>query len=233
MTVVLGLALAAALTAAPALQLPGQFHGDETVARDGERWLALVADDASVRLRTVRVRVKPTHDVVLDADDGPATGRIVESVAGAGGATLAYVRGPNLREGAVPRAIATALPATDGLPASRLRLGDRDYTLATRCTPATGIGGPYRCTIELAQGDRRQVLAEVAGTREQDGRMMLGDEASPALLFAGDLDGDGALDLLYDVTDHYNVTAPTLFLSGAAGAGELVHAVAEQRTTGC
>jgi hypothetical protein len=229
----LSLALVAALTAAPALQLPGQFHGDETVARDGERWLALVADDAGARLRTTRVRVKPTHDAVLDADDGPATGRIVESVAGPGGAAIAYVRGPGLREGAVARAIATELPTTDGLPASRLHLGDREYTLTTRCVPAATIADGYRCTIELAQGDRRQVLAEMAGTREQDGSLLLGDEASPSLLFAGDLDGDGALDLLYDVTDHYNVTAPTLFLSGAAGGGELVHAVAEQRTTGC
>jgi hypothetical protein len=228
----LGLALAAALTAAPALQLPGQFHGDETVARDGERWLALVADDAGARLRTVRVRVKPVRDVVLDADDGPATGRIVESV-GPGGAPIAYVRGPGLREGAVARAIATELPAENGLGASRLRLGDRDYTLATRCAPAVAAGDGDRCTIELVQGDRRQVLATMTGTRGEDGRTMLGDEASPSLLFAGDLDGDGALDLLYDVTDHYNVTAPTLFLSGAAGDGELVHAVAEQRTTGC
>ena len=39
--------------------------------------------------------------------------------------------------------------------------------------------------------------------------------------------------LLFDVTDHYNLSAPTLFLSGAAGEGELVRAVAEQRSTGC
>lgn len=228
----LGLALAAALTTAPALQLPGQFHGDETVARDGERWLALVADDGGARLRSVRVRVKPTHDAVLDADDGPATGRIVESVAGPG-ATIAYVRGSGLREGVVVRAIATELPVVNGLGTSRLRLGDRDYTLATRCTPAALIADGYRCAVELAQGDRRQTLVTMAGTREQDGHILLGDEASPGLLFAGDLDGDGALDLIYDVTDHYNVTAPTLFLSGAAAEGELVHAVAAQRTTGC
>lgn len=228
----LSLAFAAALATAPALQLPGQFHGDETVARDGERWLALVADDAGARLRTVRVRVKPTHDAVLDADDGPATGRIVESVAGPG-AVVAYVRGPGLRERAVTRATVTELPPVDRLGASRLRLGNREYTLTTRCAPAATIADGYRCTIELAQGDRRQTLATMSGTREQDGSLLLGDEASPSLLFAGDLDGDGALDLLYDVTDHYNVTAPTLFLSGAAGDGELVHAVAAQRTTGC
>lgn len=228
----LSLALAATLAAAPALQLPGQFHGDETVARDGERWLALIEDGGGARLRAVRVRVKPTHDAVLDADDGPATGRIVESVAGPG-AVVAYVRGPGLRERAVERATVTELPPVDRLGRSRLLLGDRDYTLTTRCTPAATITDGYRCTIELALGDRRQTLVEMAGTREQDGSLLLGDEASPSLLFAGDLDGDGALDLLYDVTDHYNVSAPTLFLSGAAGDGELVHAVAAQRTTGC
>ena len=51
-----------------------------------------------------------------------------------------------------------------------------------------------------------------------------GDEGDPY---------DGVLDLLYDRSDHYNVAAPTLFLSGAAAADELVHPVAEQRTTGC
>ena len=44
----------------------------------------------------------------------------------------------------------------------------------------------------------------------------LGDDASPTLLFAGDLDRDGKLDLIFDTTDHYNVRRPTLFLSSQA-----------------
>ena len=53
------------------------------------------------------------------------------------------------------------------------------------------------------------------------------------LKFAGDLDGDGKLDLLIDTTHHYNLSEPTLFLSSQAKDGELVHNVASFRTTGC
>ncbi len=225
-------ALAAAAAPSPGLQLPGLFHGDETVAGDGERWLALVDGTEGVRLQAVRVSVQPAHDPVLDDEDG-RSGRIVESASGLGGAVVAYLRGPGLRARAVTRAAIEDLPGQDGQSASVLRLGARSYRLETQCTPDPAIRDAYRCTIQLTEGDRRQTLAEMAGTREQDGSLLLGDEASPHLIFAGDLDGDGALDLLYDRSDHYNVAAPTLFLSGAAAADELVHPVAEQRTTGC
>lgn len=39
------------------------------------------------------------------------------------------------------------------------------------------------------------------------------DDCSWEVLWAGDLDGDDQIDLLIDVTDHYNVLQPTLFLS--------------------
>ncbi|MET0807665.1 MAG: hypothetical protein ABWX93_02785, partial [Pseudoxanthomonas sp.] len=63
--------------------------------------------------------------------------------------------------------------------------------------------------------------------------MSLGDDASPTLLFAGDLDRDGKLDLIFDGTDHYNVSRPTLFLSSPAGQGELLHEVARYESVGC
>ena len=59
------------------------------------------------------------------------------------------------------------------------------------------------------------------------------DDAVPLLKFAGDLDGDGKLDLLIDTTHHYNLSEPTLLLSSQAKDGELVHNVASFRTTGC
>jgi len=236
---VLGLALVAALAASgssglqlPGLQLPGVFHGDETVARDGERWLALIDGADGVRLQAVRVSVQPAQDPVLDDEDG-RTGRIVESAPGLGGAVVAYVRAKGLQPRPVTRAMVDELPGPDGTPSSRLRLGERRYRLDTRCEPDPAIRDGYRCAIRLAEGERRQTLVEMAGTRVPGAGIALGDDASPHLIFAGDLDGDGALDLLYDRSDHYNVAAPTLFLSGAAAAGELVHPVAEQRTTGC
>lgn len=225
-------ALAAAAAPSPGLQLPGLFHGDETVARDGEHWLALIDGTEGVRLQAVRVSVQPAHDPVLDDEDG-RSGRIVESASGLGGAVVAYLHGPGLQARPVIRATIEDLPGQAGQGASVLRLAARTYRLETQCTPDASIRDAYRCTIQLVEGARHQTLAEMAGTRMADAGIALGDDASPHLIFAGDLDGDGALDLLYDRSDHYNVAAPTLFLSGAAAAGELVHPVVEQRTTGC
>ena len=59
------------------------------------------------------------------------------------------------------------------------------------------------------------------------------DEAQWVLLWAGDLDGDGRLDLYMNLSTHYNVSARRLFLSSAAASGALVREVAVFQTTGC
>jgi hypothetical protein len=59
------------------------------------------------------------------------------------------------------------------------------------------------------------------------------EDGVPALVWAGDLDGDGRLDLYMDLTDHYNVTNYVLFLSSRAVTGELVKQVASRRYVGC
>ena len=49
----------------------------------------------------------------------------------------------------------------------------------------------------------------------------------------GDLDRDGNLDLLYNLTHHYNVSKLTLFLSSAAKSNEIFRKVGEFVITGC
>jgi hypothetical protein len=53
------------------------------------------------------------------------------------------------------------------------------------------------------------------------------------ILWAGDLDRDGRLDLLLDVHDHYNVSEPTLFLSSKAKKDEMVKRFISYRRAGC
>ncbi len=60
-----------------------------------------------------------------------------------------------------------------------------------------------------------------------------GDE-SPRLRWAGDLDQDGELDLIYNLGGHYTQTRLALYLSSAAKPGELVGLVAQWNgTCGC
>ncbi len=52
------------------------------------------------------------------------------------------------------------------------------------------------------------------------------DDTHVKLLWAGDLDGDGSLDLLIDTAHKYSYSQPTLFLSSMATGNELLTSVA-------
>jgi hypothetical protein len=235
-------ALIFALAGAHVIQPPGSFHEGEAVARHGERWLALRVRGGDAQLEMTRLRVKPVFDVVVDAE-GDTTGSEVASDDDTD--VLTYLRGPGLHAGKVVQAQiegqGTLAPNESGLLAQTLQMGGRRYRIDTDCraeNPRAAEPGVlfFDCSIQLIDGERTQTLMRMSGTRSEgstDGRMMLGDDATPALMFAGDLDRDGKLDLIINTTDHYNLTRPVLFLSGAAEGDELLHAVAEHRAVGC
>ena len=59
------------------------------------------------------------------------------------------------------------------------------------------------------------------------------DDQHCELLWAGDLNGDGKIDLFMNLSDHYNVQQMTLLLSSKGQRKSLVERVAVFRTTGC
>lgn len=80
--------------------------------------------------------------------------------------------------------------------------------------------------LVLSRGGREQLLYQHA---EGD----TGDTGGWHLRWAGDLDGDGQLDLLLAADHHSNLSTLRLFLSSRAKKGGLVREVATLRTTGC
>ena len=59
------------------------------------------------------------------------------------------------------------------------------------------------------------------------------DENMIKLLFIGDVDGDNKPDLIIGTSPHYNMEKPTLYLSGAAAANEIIKPVGAHRFVGC
>lgn len=59
------------------------------------------------------------------------------------------------------------------------------------------------------------------------------DDQHCELIWSGDLNGDGRIDLLMNLSDHYNVNEMTLLLSLKRPRETLVEKVAVFRTTGC
>lgn len=216
--------IATALAAAFALQPLGVFHDGEATARNGEDWLALQVTPARTALVITDARVQRVHDDLMDAEGTDTAEEVSTRVRDA----MFLVRGPGLRAGTVATAWTGVEPMRLPTEPFDLKLRGATYRLRLDC-----VSRAANCRLVLRNGARMQVLVELPAGRYDDGSVMLGDDAAPALLFAGDLDHDGRLDLILDTTDHYNVHQPTLFLSSGAAPGDLVRQVALHRSTGC
>jgi hypothetical protein len=210
----------------------GVFHGDEVPARDGERWQAIVSSPSGAALESVRLRVEVARDEVVDPADGPFTGRRVTTPASvvhaSGGvedpATL-FVRreaGP-LPAGPVPVAAASDTTYLQELGAHDLPLDGAVYTLTVAAdSSAGGVVRQWRISLSAPGGATQPVT--VVPNR---------DGGHPRLLWAGDLDADGRLDLVLDESWHYNLTVASLYLSSEAAPGALLRRVARHETSGC
>ena len=83
----------------------------------------------------------------------------------------------------------------------------------------------YFLEIQALQGSvtKKQILAGASGF----------DDTMFSLIWAGDIDGDGTLDLIMDLSTHYNSSNMTLFLSSKAEEGQLLKKVSCISTKGC
>jgi hypothetical protein len=127
-----------------------------------------------------------------------------------------------LRAGDVVTVLAEPKDLARDLPLMMFLNSAEAYRLTLDCGPMPGDRTRERCTLGFARGGQRQALARFEGSRAEGGGRVLGIDAAPALLWAGDVDRDGRLDLLLDLSDHFELGATSLLLSTAAGPGELV-----------
>jgi hypothetical protein len=215
------------------LLLPGEWHGNEVRAADWEHWLGVVSlPDAGWMLREFVLRVEAVEDPIID-EPGEMTGKKVRMAEGA--EPLFLVRG---LDGLSPGKI-TAVPDAPAEIALdhplRLELpGGTGLDLSLDCrNPAFDATGIAECPLYAADGKGRQVLATFTLYRPEQDRIEFAAEANPRLLWAGDLDRDGRIDLLIDLSNHYNISSPALFLSSPAKGDEKLRKVAEFVTTGC
>jgi hypothetical protein len=207
---------------------PGAFHGDEVTARSGEKWLGLYITDEDSMLLTYRLTVDVVQDSLVD-EDGQKTGKEVSVDLPL--EPLFLIKGKGiLKEGPVTTVFDDASSSSILAESSTiaLNLAGTSYALkvagsedTTKC-PDQSL--PRNARLVLVNGESRQVLYSL---------QECGSDPTWALVWAGDLDRDGKLDLYVSVTQHYNVTERKLFLSSPAGEGQLVKEVAEFVTSGC
>jgi hypothetical protein len=207
----------------------GEHHGAEVPANTPGVWFALVADDAGASLRRVRVSVATVKDEIVD-EGAEMTGKRVDVSPAV--EPIALVRGVRgLRPGRVPTALVKRTVDQSGV---STRLGGRAYHLSMRCAERSPVEGQRQedCDLILRFGKIEQVLFTYLAYYEGNNRVWA-SERQPEVLWAGDVDADGKLDLLLETSNHYNVAEMRLFLSRGASPSALVQELAAHSTTGC
>lgn len=230
-----------AQTPVPKVQLleTGSFHGEEIKAQSGEKWLGLYVGPNGSSLITSTLKITRVVDPLSDLDNpGQKTGKKV-SVDQSTKPIFLVKNAGMLKAGAVTtayRGFQTKRhelfdPYVDSLEFKtiRLKLGDQEYRIKTvgKQYPLAGeLQGQsgFDARLVLTDGKTTQTLYSIKGSVETKNWY---------LLWAGDADGDGKLDLYVETSPHYNGWDGRLFLSSQAMPGQLVKEVAKFIRVGC
>jgi len=237
-------ALAAATTRAQQIEIAhtGCYHAKEVSAHTGEVWAVLYRRGENFQLVSRSIRVNPCHDPIVEPFDKAATSGRSVSV-DTDGEPLVLVHG--LRStGPTPISIHSAQsPDSLGKNMASARRGrylapGQHVTLilgrATYRLIARGGLDPSRPSSDrLVIGYRLTLKGPDGMSQDLAVPTRFAEDGMPVVLWAGDLDRDGKLDLYMDLTDHYNVHDFALFLSARAPRDMLVKKAASRRYVGC
>ncbi len=199
------------------------YHGDEVTASTKSEWMGLFPQkDGQFVLKPTKVSITRVRDEIIDEDPKAKTGKRI-SVPGKEKPTYLFSGIPGLEAGPV---ITSRVNKKEHLQINyhlKLNVGNAEANLIIKGKKKDKeYYSDYSITLESG-GVKQQLVYS----------RQISIDTSPSLMWCGDLDGDGKMDLIMDTTTNYNVSDVTLFLSSKAKPGKLVKQVAHQYSTGC
>ncbi len=210
--------------AAQQLITTSTFHGDEVTAKPGEYWIAVTR----TQKKKVPLKIAIVHDPIND-EGKKKTGK---SVSATGVKPIFLVKDiPNVSPGSCVTVLNTETELWKK-PAVKLTLGTKKYEVELKLRVGKKQSPedtytPAHCTVFVKTGNSSDAILDKDCVADLQGL------EAPRILWAGDLDADGKLDLLIDGTTQTNVSTLMLYTSSAAVKGKLLKKVAEFTTTGC
>lgn len=209
----------------------GTFHSDEVWENAGNmKWIGLFNGPTGYYLKETKLKINHVYDPVLDEDESVQTGWEISTFEKDTTViliqALPYLKNRKIR----------SIPITKNCiyPGERVSFSYMgiDYSLS-----ATGTKKKESEESDwyVVSDYKLYLTAKINGKRCKTllTSQKMFDEAMVYLIFAGDLDGDGIVDILLDNSNHYNATAPTLYLSKPAEKGQVVKSVGSHTSVGC
>ncbi|MBM4267876.1 MAG: hypothetical protein FJ144_14900 [Deltaproteobacteria bacterium] len=195
----------------------GLFFREDVEGATGGKWQALCPTPTGVELLTTQVEIRAVPHPLEHEKEKPTGGRSVEADRCKDAVVL--LRLPGLTDGPVPTSAMGPLSIPEHH-STILRLGSSTYMQ---------LGAEHERTedpllVIAAIGDGQQQLAKLDGCC---------NDTWPGIVWAGDLDRDGKIDLLLNLSIHYAAGNLVLFLSSAAKPGELLGEVARFESASC
>ncbi len=194
----------------------GTFHQGEAEFRSGVGWIGLVPSRDGFAWAKLQIKTEKVNDPI--SNDLPDLKRATQITLETPAASepLFLLRGlPHL----LTKPVHTCFDRSEN--GSFL---EQNPILLTCEAIAYSVQVTNQRLLQLKQAGKTQTLFTWA--------QALSDEHAE-LIWAGDLDGDGKLDLLLDHSTHSNSTGLTLYLSTWAAPGQMVGRAATFKTVGC
>lgn len=205
---------------------PGLADSTGYPARDGQRWQGLFRSSSGFEIRSFDARVRAVEGGPSDPPGGPYSARVLTT----------------------PFTTETDDPRRPDFEADLFfRRPGQPFADGPVITLFSGYWALYKGQLEFTLNDEYYVFRFARGPEDKRGHRepmlalstSFGLQHLPSagidngLLWVGDLDRDGRLDLLADEGWNSTTSVPTLYLSGEARDGEVVRRVARTSVCDC
>jgi hypothetical protein len=196
------------------LLFASDFYPHQIAAATGEVWYGLFPHGSSWEIATTKIHIEPITSgciengrrVTVDRSDHP----------------LLLLRGlPRLRPGSITAASLAHVKLMPGEGRDSRMGGETFRLVATGGGPGPAVRNYELRLVSLKVGSSQPIVAYHARERMPDMAW------PPEIIWIGDIDRDGQPDLFADLKMFETPGQWALFLSSAAGPGELVRKVAE------
>jgi len=201
----------------------GVFHGDEVSENsDKKDWFGLFLSKQENYIARTKIKMKRVYDPVLD-EENEKTGWEI-STYNKDSCIILIEKIQILSEKKIQKIeFQNTIYPKDTVTINYL--GIKYKIFATGGGAKGGSVWNYKLFISAnIKGENRKSLLIAAPNF---------DDTMTSILFAGDIDGDGILDLIIDTSRKYGGVNPTIYLSKPASNGEILKPIGEISSVGC